>query len=115
VTTLLGRRRSVRELYESYDPRTRAAADNVAVNTPIQGSAADIIQVAMLRLHSEMNARGMRSVMTMQVHDELVFDVAPGEADALETLVRDKMEGAYSMRVPLVVDMGSGANWLIAH
>ncbi len=115
VTTLMGRRRSLVDMMESTNPRVQAAVDNVAVNTPIQGSAADIIKVAMLSLHAALQSDEYQSEMILQVHDELVFDVAPGELDALSALVRAHMEGAYELRVPLVVDMGWGADWLEAH
>jgi len=115
VTTVLGRRRSLKEMYESTDARIVAAADNVAVNTPIQGSAADIIKVAMIRIHGEIAARALASRMILQVHDELVFDVAPDEVEAMKTLVKSRMEGAYAMNVPLVVEMGVGDDWLSAH
>jgi DNA polymerase-1 len=115
VTTLLGRKRSLREMYESTDPRIVAAAENVAVNTPIQGSAADIIKMAMIRIHGEIAKRGLESQMILQVHDELVFDVAPREVDGMRALVKDLMEGAYAMSVPLTVEMGVGDDWLSAH
>jgi DNA polymerase-1 len=115
VTTLLGRRRSLREMYESTDQRIVAAADNVAVNTPIQGSAADIIKLAMIRIHAELRNRSLATKMILQVHDELVFDVAPDEVETIKELVRSRMEGAYEMSVPLVVEMGVGDDWLSAH
>jgi DNA polymerase-1 len=115
VTTLLGRRRSLREMYDSPDQRIAAAADNVAVNTPIQGSAADIIKIAMIRIHRELKDKGLQSQMILQVHDELVFDVAPGEIEAVEEIVRRQMEGAYEMSVPLLVEIGHGEDWLSAH
>ncbi len=115
VTTVLGRRRSLKEMYESSDPRIVAAADNVAVNTPIQGSAADIIKVAMIRIHAEIGRRALASRMILQVHDELVFDVAPDEVETMRTLVKTQMEGAYPMSVPLVVEIGVGDDWLAAH
>ena len=115
VTTLSGRRRSLKEMYESTDPRVVAAAENVAVNTPIQGSAADIIKMAMIRIHGDLRTRRMKSEMILQVHDELVFDVAPGELDAMKELVKSRMEGAYEMSVPLAVEMGAGDDWLEAH
>jgi DNA polymerase-1 len=115
VTTLLGRRRSLREMYESTDQRIVAAADNVAVNTPIQGSAADIIKMAMIRIQGELSGRGLASKMILQVHDELVFDVAPDEVETMKELVKSRMEGAYAMSVPLVVEMGVGDDWLSAH
>jgi DNA polymerase-1 len=115
VTTLFGRRRSLKDMYESTDPRVVAAAENVAVNTPIQGSAADIIKMAMIRIHGDLRTRRLSSEMILQVHDELVFDVAPGELEAMQELVKSRMEGAYEMSVPLVVEMGAGDDWLAAH
>jgi len=115
VTTLFGRRRSLKDMYESTDPRVVAAAENVAVNTPIQGSAADIIKMAMIRIHGDLRTRRLASEMILQVHDELVFDVAPGELEAMQELVKSRMEGAYEMNVPLVVEMGAGDDWLAAH
>ncbi len=115
VTTLLGRRRPLADMLESTDQRVLAAVDNVAVNTPIQGSAADIIKVAMIRLHAALAPAGLASRMILQVHDELVLDVAPGELDTVRELVRRHMEGAHELRVPLVVDIGTGADWLTAH
>lgn len=115
VRTLLGRRRSLREMFESPEPRVQAAADNVAVNTPVQGSAADIIKMAMIAIHRDLAERGLASRMILQVHDELVFDVAPDELDAVKRLVRERMEGAVDLRVPLVVEMGAGPDWLSAH
>ncbi len=115
VTTLLGRRRSLQDMLESPNARVQAAVDNVAVNTPIQGSAADIIKVAMLRVHAAIRDRELQSRMILQVHDELVFDVAPGELDVVRALVREHMEGAYALRVPILVDMGDGDSWLEAH
>ena len=114
VETLLGRRRPLADMLESTDQRVQAAVDNVAVNTPIQGSAADIIKIAMIRLHDAIRTIGLASRMILQVHDELVFDVAPGELERVQALVHEHMEGAYPLRVPLVVDMGWGADWLTA-
>ena len=83
----------------------------MALNAPIQGSAADIIKVAMLDVESALAARGLRSRMLLQVHDELVFEVAPGEADAMQELVRDKMGHAVDLSVPLEVSVGTGHSW----
>jgi len=114
VGTLFGRRRPLPEI-DSGDPRVRAAAENMAVNTPIQGTAADIIKRAMLGVDNALSRQKLRSKMIMQVHDELVFDVHPDEVDALKTLVPQCMSGAADLSVPLVVDLGVGANWLEAH
>ena len=114
VTTLLGRRRAIPELASS-DPRLRANAQNVAVNTPIQGTAADLIKRAMLAVDREFAAARLASRMILQVHDELVFDVAPGEGATVRELARRCMEGALDLSVRLKVDLGEGATWLDAH
>jgi DNA polymerase-1 len=93
----------------------RGFAERNAINAPIQGSAADIIKVAMVNLDREIKKRNMRSRMIMQVHDELVFDAHREEVEELKTLVAEKMSGAVQLRVPLVVDMNTGINWLEAH
>ncbi len=115
VTTLLGRRRPLADMLESSNQRVQAAVDNVAVNTPIQGSAADIIKIAMIRVDRAIRESAIASRMILQVHDELVFDVAPGELEAVQALVHEHMEGAYPLRVPLLVEMGWGGDWLSAH
>jgi len=114
VTTLLGRRRAIPEIH-SEDPRVQANARNVAVNTPLQGTAADLIKLAMLAVDRELSAAKLQSRMILQVHDELVFDVAPGESAALRALARRCMEGALELSVPLKVDVGEGPTWLEAH
>jgi DNA polymerase-1 len=112
VTTLFGRRRLVPEL-TSKNAQVRAAAERVAVNMPIQGTAADILKVAMIDLHAALAERGpaSRARMILTVHDELVFEVAREEADEVAALVRDRMERAVPLAVPLTVDVGVGANW----
>ena len=87
----------------------------MAVNSPIQGSAADLIKIAMLRVDRRIDQEGLRARMIIQVHDELVFDCPDNELPALEALVREEMEGAYSLEVPLVVDLGKGSDWAQAH
>ncbi len=114
VTTLLGRRRAIPEI-QGEDARMRASAQNVAVNTPIQGTAADLIKLAMLAVDRELTAAKLTSRMILQVHDELVFDVAPGESAAIHAIARRCMEGALSLSVRLKVDIGEGATWLDAH
>src|SRR6266540_3707366 len=111
--TMLGRRRYLPDL--NHDNRQRREmAERMALNAPIQGSAADIIKVAMLRVDSAIRAAGLRSRMLLQVHDELVFEVAPGECEALESLVREQMGGAHPLDVPLEVSVGTGENWAAA-
>ena len=108
--TLLGRRRYLPDLMSDNRQR-REMAERMALNAPIQGSAADIIKVAMLDVERALDAAGMRSRMLLQVHDELVFEIAMGEADALTALVRDKMGQAVEMEVPLDVSVGVGRSW----
>ncbi|MGC3954217.1 MAG: DNA polymerase I [Propionicimonas sp.] len=108
--TLLGRRRYLPDLTSSNRQR-REMAERMALNAPIQGSAADIIKVAMLDVESALTKQGLASRMLLQVHDELVFEVAPGEAEALEALVRDKMGHAFDLSVPLEVSVGTGRSW----
>lgn len=93
----------------------RGYAERNAINAPIQGSAADIIKTAMVRIHDEMKERGMKSRMIMQVHDELNFDVIPEELPAMRELVARRMQEAYTGRVSLTASMGAGDNWLDAH
>jgi DNA polymerase-1 len=114
VQTVLGRKRYLRDI-NSANNTVRSAAERVAVNSPIQGSAADLIKVAMLHIHAEMLKRKMRSRMTLQVHDELVFDAHASEVDELQALVTDMMVNALAMDVPIEAEVGRGANWLEAH
>jgi DNA polymerase I len=108
--TIMGRRRYLPDL-TSDNRQRREMAERMALNAPIQGSAADIIKVAMLGVDRAMRAAELRSRMLLQVHDELIFEVAPGELDALRALVRDQMCDAYDLRVPLDVSMGTGRTW----
>ncbi|WP_319445543.1 MULTISPECIES: DNA polymerase I [unclassified Mycobacterium] len=110
TSTVLGRRRYLPEL-DSSNRNVREAAERAALNAPIQGSAADIIKVAMINVDSAIKEAGLKSRMLLQVHDELLFEVADGERDTLETLVRDKMGGAYPLDVPLEVSVGYGRSW----
>ncbi|MFT3861675.1 DNA polymerase I [Micropruina sp.] len=108
--TLLGRRRYLPDLTSSNRQR-REMAERMALNAPIQGSAADIIKVAMLDVESALAGQGLRSRMLLQVHDELVFEIAPGEADTMDALVREKMGHAVELTVPLEVSVGIGRSW----
>jgi len=114
VTTLLNRRRYVSEI-NSTNRNVREAAERVAVNTTIQGSAADLIKLAMIRIHHELEEHQLKARMILQVHDELVFDVPKGELDQVMELVIRQMETAMELDVPLKVDAGVGENWLEAH
>lgn len=113
--TILGRRRYLPDL-TSTNRQVREAAERMALNAPIQGSAADIIKIAMLGVDNALKSSGLRSRMLLQVHDELIFEVAPGEKEALEALVREAMGNADMgmLAVPLVVGVGFGANWRTA-
>ncbi|MGY1743395.1 MULTISPECIES: DNA polymerase I [unclassified Blastococcus] len=110
TVTTLGRRRYLPDL-TSDNRQRREMAERMALNAPIQGSAADVIKVAMLRVEAAIAAEGLRSRMLLQVHDELVLEVAPGEREALETLVRREMAGAAQLSVPLEVSVGFGNSW----
>ncbi|GGM38883.1 DNA polymerase I [Micromonospora sonchi] len=110
TSTILGRRRYLPDLVSDNRQR-REMAERMALNAPIQGSAADIIKVAMLHVDTALRDAGLRSRMLLQVHDELVFEVAPGERAALEELVRREMGGAYPLSVPLEVSIGEGPDW----
>ncbi|MBQ4231489.1 MAG: epoxyqueuosine reductase QueH, partial [Salinivirgaceae bacterium] len=114
VTTIKGRKRMLPDI-NSRNAVVRGFAERNAVNAPIQGSAADIIKIAMIRIANEIKTRGMKSRMILQVHDELVFNVYTDELETLRRLVVDNMENAYSGKVPLEVGVGVGANWLEAH
>ncbi len=114
IKTLMGRRRYLPDITSSNNT-VRAHAERIAINAPMQGTAADIIKVAMVRIHQEIRQRRLKSKLLLQVHDELVFDAHHQEADELKALVRERMEGAMQLAVPLVVDMGMGKNWLEAH
>jgi DNA polymerase-1 len=111
--TVLGRRRYLPDL-NSDNRQRREMAERMALNAPIQGSAADIIKVAMLRVDAAVRGRGLRSRMLLQVHDELVFEIAHGEREELEALVRDQMGGAYPLDVELGVSVGAGRDWAVA-
>lgn len=114
VTTLLGRKRAIDDM-DAMNQMVRANMENVAVNTPIQGTAADLIKKAMLTIPKVLADRGLRALMVLQVHDELVFDVPGDELDTVGELVKLEMESAMDLDVPLVVDIGWGNNWREAH
>ena len=110
VATLLGRRRYLPDL-RSNNPVARNAAERMAMNAPVQGTASDMIKVAMVRVHQALRERGLRARMLLQVHDELLFEAPPDEVAAVEALARDLMEGALPLDVPIVVDVKSGRDW----
>jgi DNA polymerase-1 len=110
VRTAFGRVRPIPDI-QSRNANQRGFAERTAVNTPLQGTAADLIKVAMIRIDAAMRERKMRSLMTLQVHDELLFDVVPEEAEAMKTLVKHEMETAAEFSVPIVADVELGENW----
>lgn len=114
VKTLLGRVRSIPEV-KNHDPGVRQLGERAAMNTPIQGTAADIIKMAMVKIHRKITGQGLASRLIMQIHDELVFEVRQGEEEVMEALVKKEMESAVSLSVPLKVSMGRGSNWAEAH
>ena len=114
VTTLSGRVRALPDLTSS-NRMAQINAQNAAVNTPVQGSAADIIKRAMIDLEARLEASPLRAQLLLQVHDELVLEVPVSELEATREMVREAMGGAADLAVPLAVDFGHGASWLVAH
>lgn len=114
VTTMFGRRRYTRDIH-SRNQVVRGNAERNAINAPLQGSAADIIKMAMIRIHSRLGEEGLKAKMILQVHDELIFEVLPRELERVKKIALDEMTGAVKLVVPLKVDWGTGKNWLEAH
>ena len=114
VQTVLGRRRYLRDI-NSANMMVKSGAERNAVNAPIQGSAADIIKIAMINIHKKLNEENWKSKMLLQVHDELVFDVHNDELEKIQPMIKYEMENAFKLDVPLDVEIGIGKNWLEAH
>ena len=114
VQTILGRKRFLNDI-NSRNGMIRSSAERNAINTPVQGSAADIIKLSMINIADELKNNSLKSKLILQVHDELVFDVPLEEVDLIKKIIIDKMENAYELKVPLTVDLGVGNNWLEAH
>ncbi|MFQ6616399.1 MAG: DNA polymerase I [Fidelibacterota bacterium] len=114
VQTILGRKRYCYDI-DNANQRVRSAAERATVNMPIQGTAAEMIKLAMIRVHGELLAKGMRSKMILQIHDELLFEAPEDELDDLKDIVVAEMEGALELDVPVVVDVGVGDSWFEAH
>jgi DNA polymerase-1 len=110
VRNLFGRKRPIPDL-QSKNPNLRGFAERTAVNTPLQGTAADLIKIAMLRLDSELRTRGLQAKMLLQVHDELVLEAPLHEVEVVKVLVKECMEGAYKLSVPMEVEVSVGRNW----
>lgn len=114
VETIMGRRRYLRDI-NSANQTVRGFAERNAINAPIQGSAADMIKIAMIRIHQDIKDQKLASKMTMQVHDELVFDVPKSESVIMKKLIEERMKNAIPLKVPILVEVGEGNNWLEAH
>jgi len=114
TSTLLGRIRLLPDI-NSPIKNVREFAERTAINTPIQGSAADFIKLAMINVDSTFTARGLKAAMLLSVHDEIVFEVPPDELDTVKNLVKEIMEGVWKLKVPLKVNIGPGKNWTEAH
>ena len=114
VETMMKRRRYIRDI-NSANANMRGFAERNAINAPIQGSSADMIKIAMIRIHNALNGQNLRSRMIMQVHDELVFDVHREEIEIVKPLIHKMMKEAIPMSVPVEVDINTGENWLEAH
>ena len=114
VETVLGRKRYLRDI-NSRNHIVRGGAERNAINAPIQGSAADIIKLAMVKIYNRMKNNHFKSKMLVQVHDELIFEIFKPELQEMKKLIQEEMESAYSLNVPLVVDIGTGNNWYEAH
>jgi DNA polymerase-1 len=110
VRTLLGRIRPIPDI-NSKNANMRGFAERTAVNTPLQGTAADLIKIAMIRIDAALREQKLESRMTLQVHDELVFEVPEKEVDRMRTLIREQMENVHPLSVPLLVEIGVGSNW----
>jgi DNA polymerase-1 len=107
---LFGRVRPIPDI-NSKNSNLRGFAERTAVNTPLQGTAADLIKIAMIRIDAALRERGLKAKMTLQVHDELVFDVPEAEVETVRSLVREQMERVHALTVPLLVEIGVGPNW----
>jgi len=110
VRTFFGRVRPIPDI-QSRNPNMRGFAERTAVNTPLQGTAADLIKLAMIRIDAAITRRGLHSRMTLQVHDELLFDVVPEEAEQVRALVQHEMEHVAEFSIPIVAEVGLGQNW----
>ena len=114
VKTLVGRKRFLNDI-NSRNGMIRSSAERNAINTPVQGSAADIIKLSMIKIYNDLNSKFMKTKLILQVHDELVFEAPQNEIEQAKKIIIDNMENAYKLEVPLTVDIGVGENWLEAH
>lgn len=114
VETIFNRRRILRDIH-SRNAVVRQHAERNAVNAPVQGSAADLIKLAMIEIHQELKSNGLDAKMILQVHDELVFDCLESQKEEIKALITSKMEKIVDLSIPLIVDANEGDNWLQAH
>jgi DNA polymerase-1 len=114
VETVFGRRLRLPEI-QSGSPARRQAAERAAINAPMQGTAADLIKLAMVSVDRALKHEGLQAAMILQIHDELVFEVAEADRERTMAVVREQMEGVYPLKVPLRVDVGYGHSWAEAH
>ena len=114
MKTILGRKRFLNDI-NSRNAILRSSAERNAINTPVQGSAADIIKIAMVKINNEFQKKSIKSKLILQVHDELIFDCLKDELNIVEEIISSSMQNAYKLKVPLKVDIGLGNNWLEAH
>jgi len=114
VETVLQRKRYLKDI-NSRNPMVRGAAERNAVNAPVQGSAADIIKIAMVNIYNKICDENLKSKLLIQVHDELIFEIHRAEIDTMTLLIKNEMEKAFKLKVPLRVDIGTGNNWFDAH
>jgi DNA polymerase-1 len=110
VRTVFGRVRPIPDI-QSRNANLRGFAERTAVNTPLQGTAADLIKLAMIRIDKRLASENLKTAMTLQVHDELLFDVPEDEVEVVSKLVKEEMEGVIALKVPLIADCGVGVNW----
>ena len=114
VETILGRKRFLKDI-NSRNGMIRSSAERNAINTPVQGSAADIIKLSMIKINDVFKKNSLKSKLILQVHDELIFDTPINELEIAKKLIKKNMENAYELKVPLTIDLGVGENWLEAH
>ena len=114
MSTLLGRKRYLRDIY-SANATVRSFAERNAINAPIQGTAADMIKLAMINIHQQIKSQQLKSKLILQVHDELLLDVHVSELEQVKQLVLTEMQNALPLKVPVVAEYGVGQNWLEAH
>jgi DNA polymerase-1 len=114
VETMLGRRRAIPDI-DNKNRQLREFAERTAINTPVQGTAADMIKLAMIAVAKRLKAENFSALMLLQVHDELIFETPESELEKLTQMIRDEMQNALPLSIPVAVEVGIGSNWLSAH